>query len=612
MSNKPIITIPIDDKQFNEFIENFEKFEKKLDAMPDAWKKINESSKSSNDEMIEGIWNIAESMERLSNQTLLLSEHLKNAADAQEQFNTSTREGESGLKKMAKEAKQLGDNIFGIGKFLVKAGAWGLAGITGGFWGADKLSQAAVNNQRDARILGLTTGQYRAYDTDMGRDVGSNTLMNVVDAQHDISKRYWLQHTTGLSQQQIGSMDAGSIAAAVAMAENIYIKNHPNWSMQTIQAAGFTQLGESQSDLLLHGNTPLSEQQRALRQYRSDSRSLDYGNGTVDALYDFNNRLRIAGQHIETDFSDKLSELNRNGALSNFITSLEKDAEILFNGVLTDKNLSSMEAGLTDVATYLGSPEFRAGVKSLSTDIINLATWVAKALGIVSPGQNNGNGAESNTPNPNGWGDFNNWDNPDNGNPTGFPYNNYMRTGGSFGAKDTYMGPYYNLIDPHTSTGIGNLGKLQGLEGQYGLPAGILSSTAFLESSGNKKAVNPTTGAAGAFQFMPSTGQQYGITNPFDFDQESQGAAHYYADLLKMFKGDVRKALAAYDWGQGNVQSDVKKYGADWERHIPRESEDRIVKALTMMSKYKSQQSTVKVVNAAGANIAISTNAAAP
>ena len=374
---KPIISVPIDDRAFNDFVERFERFEKKLDDLPESWKKVGAATLETNDAFAAGMGALIERMTEASGHAKNLADHLKDATDAQGQFSASTREGESGLKKMAKEAKELGDNVFGIGKFLLKMGAIGVGSITGGLFGIDKLGESAVANQRSARMLGLTTGQYRAYDTDLGRDVGDSTLQNVVGAQHDLRGQYWLQKTTGLSGKQLGSMDAGSIAAAVAMAENIYIKNHPNWNMQTIQAAGFTQLGESQSDLLLHGNTPLSEQQRALRQYQGDSGSLNYKGGAVDALYDFNNRLRIAGQHIETDFSDRLAELNKNGTLSKFITSLEKDAEILISGVFSDANLKSMQAGLTTFATYLGSQDF----KNSAATFIKEFDRVAHALG---------------------------------------------------------------------------------------------------------------------------------------------------------------------------------------------------------------------------------------
>lgn len=92
--------------------------------------------------------------------------------------------------------------------------------------------------------------------------------------------------------------------------------------------------------------------------------------------------------------------------------------------------------------------------------------------------------------------------------------------------------------------------NLYELEKQYGLPSGLLTSVMKAESAGNPNAVSPR-GALGLFQFMPETAKQYGI-NPLDPEQAAQGAARMYGDLIRKY-GDIKSALAAYNWGQGNV-----------------------------------------------------------
>jgi len=94
---------------------------------------------------------------------------------------------------------------------------------------------------------------------------------------------------------------------------------------------------------------------------------------------------------------------------------------------------------------------------------------------------------------------------------------------------------------------------LSELEDHFGLPKGLLSAVEQQESGGNPNAVSPA-GAIGAFQFLPATAAQYGI-DPKDPDQSAQGAAQMYSDLLKKYNGDLPSALAAYNWGQGNVDN---------------------------------------------------------
>lgn len=91
------------------------------------------------------------------------------------------------------------------------------------------------------------------------------------------------------------------------------------------------------------------------------------------------------------------------------------------------------------------------------------------------------------------------------------------------------------------------------LEQQHGLPKGLLDSVWATESARGKN-MRSSAGAEGHFQFMPATAKQYGVANPYDLEQSASGAARMYSDLLKSTGGNLPKALAAYNWGIGNVQ----------------------------------------------------------
>lgn len=91
------------------------------------------------------------------------------------------------------------------------------------------------------------------------------------------------------------------------------------------------------------------------------------------------------------------------------------------------------------------------------------------------------------------------------------------------------------------------------LEGQYGLPSGLLDSVWNAESGRGRAMLSPK-GAQGHFQFMPATAQQYGLQDPSDLTQSATAAARMLSDLMKQTGGDVNKALAGYNWGIGNVQ----------------------------------------------------------
>jgi soluble lytic murein transglycosylase-like protein len=56
-------------------------------------------------------------------------------------------------------------------------------------------------------------------------------------------------------------------------------------------------------------------------------------------------------------------------------------------------------------------------------------------------------------------------------------------------------------------------------------------------------------------QFMPETAVRYGLKNPHDPKAAIDAAAHYLRDLLERFNGRVDLAVAAYNAGEGAVES---------------------------------------------------------
>lgn len=94
------------------------------------------------------------------------------------------------------------------------------------------------------------------------------------------------------------------------------------------------------------------------------------------------------------------------------------------------------------------------------------------------------------------------------------------------------------------------------LETLYKLPSGLLKSVATTESGGNQFAISGA-GAKGLFQFMDGTAGDLGLKggDVFDPEKSANAAAKYLSQLLKSSGGDLVKALAAYNWGIGNVQN---------------------------------------------------------
>ena len=105
---------------------------------------------------------------------------------------------------------------------------------------------------------------------------------------------------------------------------------------------------------------------------------------------------------------------------------------------------------------------------------------------------------------------------------------------------------------------------------EEGVPQDLIY-LAVAESGFQPQALNAHTGAGGMWQFMPFAGS-YGLTRNgwlderFDPEKSSIAYAKYMKSLYDQF-GDWYLAMAAYDWGPGNIQRSVMRTGyADfWE-----------------------------------------------
>ena len=75
---------------------------------------------------------------------------------------------------------------------------------------------------------------------------------------------------------------------------------------------------------------------------------------------------------------------------------------------------------------------------------------------------------------------------------------------------------------------------------------------AMAESNLDPTAVSPSN-AQGVMQLIPATQERFGVTRPFDPEQNIKGALAYIRWLEKRFAGDWRLVAAAYNAGEGAV-----------------------------------------------------------
>lgn len=105
------------------------------------------------------------------------------------------------------------------------------------------------------------------------------------------------------------------------------------------------------------------------------------------------------------------------------------------------------------------------------------------------------------------------------------------------------------LADESLSSLITNAAK------KYQVDPKLVSAVAEVESGGRQEATS-AAGAVGVMQLMPDTAASLGV-NPYDKRENVEGGAKYLKEMLDLFGGDVKKAVAAYNAGPAAV----KNYG---------------------------------------------------
>ena len=89
---------------------------------------------------------------------------------------------------------------------------------------------------------------------------------------------------------------------------------------------------------------------------------------------------------------------------------------------------------------------------------------------------------------------------------------------------------------------------------KYNVDQELIRAMIQVESGWTTDAVS-NKGAQGLMQLMPRTAAMLGVEDPFDPVQNIEGGTRYISDLTDKYKGDVEKALAAYNAGPARVDS---------------------------------------------------------
>ncbi|HHL2710443.1 TPA: transglycosylase SLT domain-containing protein [Yersinia enterocolitica] len=426
--------------------------------------------------------------------------------------------------------------------------SWGsklVALSVAGPFGYGLMARQVTSQYRDSQGLGVTTGQLQAAKNVYGtRIFGTDSIMQTLAAaQNDPSNPAY----KGLMALGVNPTDGvnANLPKLLTKLDELSQQYKGTGAVQTVlsnMGLGFVGTETMNQIKANSGYLPLLNQQYAERSQHLDS---SMGKGTQEGYQGVYSNFSYNADVIGNSFLKALSRLN--GPITQLSDNLTASIQRFISGKNGKALFDSLANGLEKIANWLGGDQFQTDLKTFADCVKAIVEALGQAIkwiagnvpGVDLSGTGIGrDGAERGLVN---FGDKYLGGNLPGANPMTNKYTGIFSEDAAYSnyqMPDGLKGNIQNFVEQMNDTAK--------------LPKGLMSAIAQTESSWNPIAKNKSSGAAGLFQFMPSTAKAYGLSEEdvFDPNKAAYAAAKYLQDNQRRYKGDIAKTLTQYNGGR--------------------------------------------------------------
>jgi hypothetical protein len=361
---RSVVDVEVNDASFLRYKGLFDRYTEALQKQPEMWKKIGGIHQEH-----------AKNFETIGKRLALAEAAHKRMGEESQKQATHLRLSERLWTSMSKTTKDVASNVWEATKGLLKwslilEGVSGLLGA-GGLWGINRMAQSVASTRREARGLGLSTGEYNAFGVNFKPLINTDAFLNWVNAM-ELDKTKQGPARSLLGRNLSGNTEQDTIA--LLSATRAFAKRHRLDVTGTQFAAwGLDDAIDTDSQRRLRASTD-TEFNRDLARNKGDITALGLPASTSDAWTRFTQQMQRAGIILENTFATGLVKLA--GPIEHLSQAFTHLLGKVMGSQWAKEGVDKLATGIDHFADWLNGPDLDNAFNKFTGSLGDLSDYI--------------------------------------------------------------------------------------------------------------------------------------------------------------------------------------------------------------------------------------------